>query len=251
MGNTNCIKVSIESGVCRLQFMRPEKRNALTFDMYACLAASMKEADQSNEVFCVLIEGSEGVFSAGTDLKQMLASTQTGQVPSEILAFIDGLLEFSKPLIVIVDGNAIGIGATLLLHADYVLATERSIFSFPFSRLGFVPEAGSSFLLPQIVGLRLASQWLMSGEMITSQKAYEAGLINQYVEEGGDISKALGTQLQIWRDQPLSALIATKRLLLAPQKETLKQVIREEARVFASQLQDPDTQKILKQFLNR
>src|SRR5271166_6378182 len=141
---------------------RPEKKNALTGEMYFGLIRALEEAAQAPRTRCVVITGGAD-FTAGNDIGDFLAYARKSETPPALL-FLDALVAFAKPLIAAVRGVAVGVGTTMLLHCDGVVAGGTARFQVPFARLGLVPEAGSSLLLASVAGRGRSNWWLLSGE---------------------------------------------------------------------------------------
>ncbi|HYO74607.1 MAG TPA: enoyl-CoA hydratase-related protein, partial [Archangium sp.] len=172
----------LEAGVLSLTFNRPQKKNAFSGEMYEAAARALVEADSNDAVRVVVLTGSGGAFTAGNDLKDFLERPPSGE-DSPVFRFLRALAHHSRPVVAAVDGVAVGIGTTLLLHCDYVVASERAVFSVPFVNLGLSPEGASSVLLPRVAGMALASELLMFGEPFDAPTALRAGLVNQVVPE--------------------------------------------------------------------
>lgn len=175
------IQASRDGAVAVLRIARPDKKNALTTAMYAALTSDLTraEADPAVAVHCLL--GVPGAFSAGNDLEDFLAFSAQGKLGTEVLDFLNRIATLDKPLVIGVDGLAIGIGTTLLLHADLALASDRSLFRTPFTDLGLVPEAASSLLGPRLMGHVKAFELLVLGAPFDAAAAEKAGLVNKVV----------------------------------------------------------------------
>jgi len=179
---TQDISISIEDGVQTLRFTRPEKKNALTSAMYVAINAELEKGDASGDVAAHLFIGSRGLFTAGNDINEFLERSRgKADLTGPIVQFIRGLPLVKKPMIAAVDGLAVGIGTTMLLHCDLVYATPAASFRTPFLDLGLVPEAGSSLLAPMRMGYQRAFELLALGEPFTAERAREAGLVNAIV----------------------------------------------------------------------
>ena len=227
------LRVLCADGVCELRFNRPEKRNAITLEMYTALVGALEQAQSDVTVRAVLLSGEGAGFCAGNDLNDFLASPPLdGAHPA--LRFLRLLPVFEKPLVAAVQGQAVGIGATLLLHCDLVIAARSAQLSLPFVALGLVPEAASSLLLPRLVGRQRAAEMLLLGAPISAVQAHSLGWINRLVEEGELSTEARRLAAELAR-QPAGAVAATRRLLRGDPRETLER-IEEEARVFGAQL---------------
>ncbi len=177
------IAIATTGGVQTIRFARPSKKNALTSDMYAALVAAIIRADGDDQVGVHLFLGQPDVFTAGNDLADFMSRSTSGSSVLEgpVLDFLRLLPKVEKPMIAAVDGLAIGIGTTLLMHCDLVYATPTARFQTPFLDLGLVPEAGSSLIGPRIMGHQRAFELLVLGEAFSAERARNAGLINAIV----------------------------------------------------------------------
>jgi enoyl-CoA hydratase/carnithine racemase len=234
---TEQVLVSRAAGVCEVRFNRPEKRNAITLAMYEALCRALGDAQADEAVRAVLLSGEGAGFCAGNDLKDFLDSPPlSAEHPA--MRFLRLLPTFAKPLLAAVHGQAIGIGVTLLLHCDLVVAARGAQFSLPFVSLGLVPEAASSLLLPRLVGTQRAAELLLLGKPFDAASAASFGLVNRVVEEGALLEEARGLAAALAR-QPAGALAATRRLLRGDPRDILAR-IEEEARLFGAQLQSEE-----------
>lgn len=238
-----------EGGVCTLTLARLEKKNALTRAMYTELAQALERAAADAAVRVVVIQGHESVFTAGNDLADFLHHPPVGE-EAPVFVFLRALAGFPKPLVAAVCGPAVGIGTTLLLHCDLVVAGDNAAFSMPFVNLGLCPEAGSSLLAPQLMGYPRAAAALLLGEPFTAEAALEMGLVVRVVPptEANATAQALAARLAA---KPLSSLLATKRLMKAGQAAAVAQQMRAEAEVFGRMLQEPAAQEALAAFLDK
>jgi enoyl-CoA hydratase/carnithine racemase len=228
---------SCADGVCELRFNRPEKRNAITHQMYAALARHLHEALADEAVRVVLLSGAGANFSAGNDLNDFLSGPEfTGAHP--VLDVLRTLATFDKPLIAAVHGATVGIGVTLLLHCDLVVAARGTQLTMPFVALGLVPEAGSSLLLPRLTGQQRAAELLLLGAPLDAPGAERLGLVNRVVEEA-QLSAEAHALAQRLAQQPLEALRATKRLLRGDSSEVLAR-IEAEAQIFSARLKSAE-----------
>src|ERR1051326_3695120 len=176
------IVVSVENRVLTLRLDRPEKKNALTRGMYLGMIDALKQADADSNVRVVLITGTEACFTAGNDLVDF-ANAKPGETSPAIL-YLQTLAAAQKPVIAAVGGVAVGIGTTMLLHCDLVYAAASARFQLPFVNLGLCPEAGSSYLLPSLIGQRRAAELLFFGEPFGAEQARDFGIVNEIVGEG-------------------------------------------------------------------
>lgn len=189
MNNTESIQCSVQDGVWHLCIARPEKRNALTMPMFAAIAGALKTADERDDVRCILVTGAGEVFSAGHDLK---AFDEWPQQPQDAVpSFLHAIADVRKPVVMAVHGSATGIGVTWLLHADWVVTSSDTVFRLPFIDLGIVPEAASTLLLQQAVGLPRAKRLLLGGEKFTGAEACEWGLV-------AEVSPAIDVAARAW-----------------------------------------------------
>ncbi len=228
---------SCAEGVCELRFNRPEKRNAITFAMYQALAAHLQAALDDEAVRVVLLSGAGASFTAGNDLNDFLTGPEfSGTHP--VIEVLRALATFGKPLIAAVHGQTVGIGVTMLLHCDLVVAAERTVLTMPFVTLGLVPEAGSSLLVPRLVGQQRAAELLLLGQPLDAVAAERLGLVNRVVEEGKLLEEARALAQRL-AQQPAGALTATKRLLRGDPTELLAR-IDAEVREFSARLKSAE-----------
>lgn len=241
------LKSKLDGHVLEVSLDRADKRNALTLAMYEGLVGELQRAATDPAVRVLLLRGEGEHFAAGNDLQDFLANPPTGP-DAPVFRFLQELASFPKPLVVAVDGAAIGLGTTLLLHADWVLATPRARLQLPFVDLGLVPEAAATLLLPLTVGRLRAQRWLLAGEPIPTDEALAAGLVTELVvpERLLEQARVVCTKLAA---KPEAALVAAKALLRAPWREAVQQALREEADVFLQRLAAADTKARLAAFL--
>lgn len=242
------VLVSRAEAVCEVRFNRPEKRNALTFAMYEALGRALREAQSEEGIRAVLLSGEGAGFCAGNDLNDFL---QVREFDSShpVMELLRTVATFGKPLVAAVHGQTVGIGVTLLLHCDLVVAARGTQLSLPFVKLGLVPEAGSSLLLPRLLGQQRAAQLLLLGEPVTAEEAQHLGLVSRVVEEARLLEEARTLARSLAR-QPAAALTATRRLLRGDPAPVLAR-IEEEARIFGAQLQSEEFRAGIRAFLAR
>ena len=227
------IVVSRSGGVCEIQFNRPEKRNAITLEMYGALVDALNEARADDAVRVVLLTGAGASFTAGNDLKDFVAQGDLGE-ENNAVRFLRLLPTFRKVLIAAVHGQTVGIGVTLLLHCDLVVAARNTQMTMPFVKLGLVPEAGSSLLLPRAVGHHRAAELLLLSKPFDAQAGLEMGIVNRVVEDAALLDEARKLARAV-AEQPPNALLATKRLLRS-EAGTVSARIDEELEAFRTQL---------------
>jgi enoyl-CoA hydratase/carnithine racemase len=235
-------------GVLFLGFNRPDKKNAITLDMYRAITAALKAAQADDTVRVVLVHGSPDTFTSGNDLADFLSEPMDDKSP--IPAFLEALSHFEKPIVAAVNGPAIGIGTTMLLHCDLVYADTTAKLAVPFINLGAVPEGGSSYLMPRIMGNVRAAELLMLGETFNGQKAKEYGLVNDVVEPGKLMETATAAARKL-AQRPPAALRITKSLLKRWNRDTLDKVIPTELELFAQQLRSPEAKEAMTAFFEK
>ena len=241
------ILTMLESQVLSISFNRPEKMNALTRSMYGQLAKELNSADQEFGIRAVVLTSEGNHFTGGNDISDFLEHPPTSD-DSTVAAFLSAIHNFSKPLIAAVKGNAVGVGTTMLLHCDIVVASDDAKFSVPFASLGLVPEAGSSFLLPRMVGYHRAAELFFTGESVDANFAAEIGLIN-YVS-ADPYEKAHEIALKIAK-QPPQAIINIKALMKANVHDSVAAVMKAEFEIFALALESEEARAEFRKFLNR
>lgn len=241
------ISISKNQGVLALGLNRPSKLNAITREMYSILAREIDGANNDDEVGAVLIYGEGDDFTSGNDLNDFLEHPPTGS-ESPVWHFLTAIRDFTKPLVAAISGRAVGVGITMLFHCDYVIAGKSSKLSMPFVNLGLVPEAGSSYLLPLIAGHHRAAEMFMFGEVFSAQRGYEAGFINEVIDEE-EVAVRAGERAKQLADQPRNAMRETKRLLRQSHQTQLAAVMDEEARLFTAALESDEARTAFMNFL--
>lgn len=231
--------------VLLLKLNRPEKKNALTQDMYQTLATKINEAAGDFAIRCVVISSEGDSFTAGNDINDFANNPQMDE-GSPVFNFLFAIHNFPKPLIAAVQGRAVGIGTTMLMHCDIVTANPNSIFSMPFVSLGLVAEGGSSYLFPRLVGHAKASEILLTGRSFTAEEALQMGLINQVSSDHLSAAMKFAQELA---EQPPTAVINTKALLKSGSHEALNQVMRAEGELFRMAMDSDEAQEAFMNFL--
>ena len=244
----NLIITSQEHGVFTITLNRLNKKNALNTEMYQQLCLHFTFAQQSPNIHCVVIRGDQACFTAGNDLQDFIdSSDEEGLVA---LDFVRVLASFDKPLIAAVAGVAIGIGTTLLLHCDIVIAAETAYFQLPFTQLGLCPEAGSSLLLANRIGHNRAFELLVLGKKFTAKQASQYGLVNQVCSADQLFAISSEIALSIAR-LPSDAVITSRRLMKQATQQSLPQVIESEAGEFTRLMNSPECKNILASFFSK
>jgi enoyl-CoA hydratase/carnithine racemase len=235
--------------VLRIEMARPDKKNALTGEMYAAMAAALASAESDREVRAVLVHGARDCFTAGNDLKDFLERPPHTE-KSSAFEFISTLPRFSKPLIAAVNGVAVGIGTTMLLHCDFVFAAPGARFQLPFVSLGLVPEAGSSFLLPYVAGYQRAAELFLLGQPFGPEKALAAGFVTEIVPEEHLLERARAAALAV-AAQPPAAVRAAKALMKKRFGASIVEALAEEGAVFRERLQSPEAKEAMTAFFEK
>jgi enoyl-CoA hydratase/carnithine racemase len=248
-GTTMHVIVEREGTTLRVGMNRPEKKNAITRAMYQALADALHAADADPAVRAVVLHGAPGAFTAGNDLQDFLAPLPGG-APSPAFQFLEALVAARKPLVAAVDGAAIGIGTTMLLHCDFVYASEKARFALPFVNLGLCPEAASSFLLPLTAGYQRAAKLLLLGEPFRSDEALKAGIVTEIVEASVLLETAMATARQLG-ERPPGAVRTTKQLLKAQQRPAISAAMAEERAAFGRLLGEPAAREAMTAFLEK
>ena len=244
----------LDNGVLTLRLNRPAKKNALTKAMYTALTDGLAKASADDEVRVVVISAEGDDFCAGNDIADfaqdlpLLLDDNLDHDDMPVFRFLKAITFFDKPLIAAVQGQAVGVGVTLLLHCDLVVVADDVRLSLPFLKLGLVPEAGSTLLLPARIGHQRAFAWMALGEVIGAEEARQLGLINQITPREGLDEAVAATARKLLKLSP-SSLYHTKALMRDPEK--LWQVIRAEGAVFRRQLVSPEAQAAFMAFMSK
>ncbi|MBT8398980.1 MAG: enoyl-CoA hydratase [Rhodothermia bacterium] len=232
-----------------IQFNRPGKKNALTVEMYMNLCDALDAAEDDDSVRVHVLLGTEDCFTAGNDLTDFLDNPPQDD-GSPVLRFLKTVSTLRKPLVAGVTGPAVGIGTTLLLHCDIVVAGEHAYFQMPFTRLGLCPEAGSSLLLPLSAGPRLAAELLLYGNAFDAEKAARAGLVNEIVPDAEVHEIAMSRAADIALLPPGSVQL-TKKLLRSSFASRTHEVIETEGRHFIERLGSAEAKEALTAFVEK
>jgi enoyl-CoA hydratase/carnithine racemase len=232
-----------------LRLNRPEKKNAMTDAMYDVLSDSLEDAGVNKAVRCVVIAGGPAAFTAGADLGDFLRAAHGEGWRPHAVRFLHRLAHAGKPLVAAVEGVAVGIGTTMLLHCDYAVAASDARFSTPFVHLGLVPEAASSLLMPRLMGPRRAFELLVMGRPFDAADAKDAGLVNEVVPPGEAEPVALKAARQI-AALPAEAVAESRRLIRGSTAETVRR-IDEEAEIFRQRLKSDEAKAAFEAFFSR
>ena len=243
------ILVEFDAGICTISFRRPKKKNAFSVAMYAAIVAGLEQARARGDVRVILLRGSEGVFTAGNDLKDFMRAPPTGP-DSPVARFLDLLAACEKPIVAAVEGAAIGIGVTMLLHCDLVYAGENARFHMPFVNLGLCPEAGSSYLLPRLMGYQRAAELLLLGEPFSAQIAHDYGLVNQVLADAAVVDRAQSIALSLSKKPP-AALRKSKQLMRDGYRAEVTRTMKAEFEAFATALRSPEAAEAFEAFFQK
>lgn len=245
---TETVIVSQKEGVQTIRMNRFEKKNALTSEMYSSLAAALHEAGSDDSIKCSLILGGENIFCAGNDITDFIKAASSGpEGMKPVFDFLEEIISVKKPLVAGVDGAAIGVGTTMLMHCDYVVASKRSHFKTPFVDLGLVPEAGSSLIGPILMGHHKAFELLVMGEAFDPQAAYNAGFVNKIVDDNDLEYEALAIAQNI-ASKPPEALRISRNLVRGDRGDIISRM-RQEAALFAERLSTKEAQMAFAKFM--
>ncbi len=246
---TEHVIVTDDGAVRIVRMNRPEKKNALTAAMYDAMAEAIETANTS-DIRAVLILGVPGAFSAGNDLQDFLKAAMGGEgLGNSVIRFLYALARAERPLVAGVQGVAVGIGTTLCLHCDHVVAAADARFSTPFVSLGLVPEAASSLLAPRLMGQRRAFSLLVMGQPLDGAEAKACGLVNTVVAPEAVEAEALKAAQAI-AALPAEAVAASRRLMKGAPDEIVAR-IDEEAAEFRRRLKSPEARKAFEAFMAR
>ena len=247
---TEHIKIVNEAGVLTLTMARADKKNALTNEMYGALADAIQGAENDASVRVILIRGEGDMFTAGNDVGEFAAIAAGGGPKGErhVGRFLESLARSSRPLVAVVQGRAVGVGTTMLLHCDLVVLAENTLLTTPFVSLALVPEASSSLLMPLRIGYARAFEMFALGEAVDAKSALAWGLANRVVplDKLDAEAKDFATRLA---KQPAGAVSTTKRLMRNP--ELLMTQIKAESEQFAKRLQTAEAREAFSAFAER
>ena len=243
------VLISQQDAVLKVQINRPSKKNALTTEMYTQLTAGLESAQAKSDIRVILITGSEDSFTSGNDLNDFLRNPPADS-DSPVFRFWHAISTAEKPVIAAVNGLAIGVGTTLLLHCDLVYAAENAVFQLPFLNLALVPEAGSSLILPQLLGHVRAAELLLLGDRFSAQRAAEYGIINEVVAAEELELLALSKANMLAQKAP-EALRLSKQLMKHANAKLIAQTIQEEGKVFGERLRSPEAKEVMQAFVER
>ena len=244
------IECKLDGAVQCIAINRPEKKNALTAEMYSALADAVEQAEADPAVRVMLLHAFGEAFTGGNDLLDFLQKPWSGQQIPPAVRFIHAVAYAKKPVVAAVHGLAVGVGVTILLHCDLVYAAEGTKFIMPFIDLGIVPEAASTVLLSALIGHQRAAELLMLGSPFDTQRAHELGLVNAVVAPGL-LFAAVSQTAQKLAEKPYGALLACKRLMKQANHTQVNRALREEVEEIKQRLDSPETKEALTAFVEK
>lgn len=240
----------LDDGILTISIERATKKNALTRAMYKQLGQAILDARQNKKCRVIIITGTEDIFCAGNDIQDFLAHSNVEGDANPAALFMENLLDCEKPVIAAVNGAAIGIGATMLLHCDFVIAADQAHFKMPFVDLALVPEFASSFILPRMIGHQKAAEFLLLGDSFTPDEGKDWGLI--YAVYPADILMSevhkLATKLA---NKPAAALRHSKTLMRQHQQSETKAQMVAELKMFDKALKSPEAIEAFTAFMEK
>lgn len=244
------VRVEKQGPVLSITLARPERRNAITVAMYAALADAVEQAANDRSIRLIAFCGEGQDFAAGNDLADFLETVPSDREEIAVWRFLRALAACETPLIAAVHGNCVGIGTTMLLHCDLVVAEEGSRFSLPFVDLALVPEAASSLLLPRMAGRRRAARYLLLAEPFGVDEALSIGLISHSCA-AGELERSLEDLVGRLLARPEQALRETQRLLRHGARDEILERMRLESSVFAERLQSAEVKEAISAFFEK
>jgi enoyl-CoA hydratase/carnithine racemase len=241
------VRVERGGGILTITLNRPERRNAITVAMYAALADAIGGAATDGETRVITIRGEGQDFAAGNDLADFLSIRPDGDEEIPVWRLLRALAECEVPIVAAVHGNCVGIGTTMLLHCDFVIAAESARFSMPFVDLALVPEAASSMLFPRLAGRRRAARYLLLCEPFGAEEALDIGLASHFVADDAlDATRETITAALLAK--PCEALRVTQKLLRHGTKDEILARMKLESDQFAERLASPEVKQVIEAF---
>ncbi|HZL41615.1 MAG TPA: crotonase/enoyl-CoA hydratase family protein [Pseudolabrys sp.] len=247
---TELVIITDDGPVRTVRMNRSDKKNALTLPMYDAMAIAIESAPKNPALRCLLIAGAPTAFCAGNDIGDFLKMAGgEGALGAPILRFLYAVARCELPLVAAVQGNAVGVGATMLMHCDHVVASIDARFSTPFVGLGLLPEAASSLIAPRLMGQARAFSLLVMGRTLSADDAKSAGLVNTLVSPDAVEAKAMKAALEI-AALPPQGVLAARRLMRGSPDEIVTR-IDEEAELFKTRLRSAEARAAFEAFVAR
>lgn len=238
-----------KNGILNIRINRPDKKNALTVAMYSALVEAFAQATKSADIRVVFITGTGDSFTAGNDLNDFLQNPPSDE-NSPVTRFLYAISHFEKAIVTAVNGLAIGVGTTMLLHSDLVYSSETARFQLPFVNLGLVPEAASSYIIPRMMGRQRAAELFLLGEMFSAQKAHEVGIVNELLAPD-ELPEYAWQKALALAEKPPEALRLTKMLLRKGEARDITAVMQSEGQYFRQQLGSPEAKEVMMAFIEK
>ena len=243
------VQVEVNDGVMEIRLNRPDRKNALTHAMYESITAAMNDAEATPSIRVILFTGTQDCFTAGNDMVDFLQNPPKGD-NSPVMIFLRKLVEAEKPLVAAVNGPAVGVGTTMLFHCDLVVVARSAKLKMPFTSLGLCPEAGSSLLLPMIVGHQKAAELLMLSKVIDGEEAERLGIANRVCDDADYLDQARELCRELAR-QPAAAVRLTKSLMKRPYLEQLREHMKFEGDHFSQRLDSAEAREAMTAFMEK
>lgn len=243
------IRTHTADGVATIEIARPEKKNALTVAMYQQMADAIGAAHDDTTVRAILIHGQPDIFTAGNDLEDFMKNPPADE-KAPVFQFMAALGYAEKPVIAAVNGAAVGIGTTMLLHCDFAYCADNAMFSMPFVSLGLCSEFASSLLVPLNAGYHKAAEKLLLGEPMSAEEALEMRIVNRILPPGEVLDYARKQALR-FNNLPPSSVRETKRLMKAGWRSVTEKLIQDEAKSFARMLRTEEAKEAFNAFFER
>ncbi|MCM3767354.1 enoyl-CoA hydratase [Neobacillus niacini] len=223
---TDKVALTVNGRVATLEMNRPEALNAMDVDMIRGLVGKLKELSESDAIDIVVLTGKGRAFSAGGDIKTMLSNMNEKDffpVMDCISELIITLYSLSKLTISVVSGAAAGLGFSLALATDYIIADKSSKLAMNFIGIGLIPDGGAHFFLEKRLGETKAKQVIWDGKVMTAEEALAIGLIQEVAD--GDLQEAVHKRITDWLNRPVQAMIKTKKILAEKNRPQLLKIL--------------------------
>jgi enoyl-CoA hydratase/carnithine racemase len=250
---TDHILISDDGFIRTIQFNRPEKKNAILHAMYAKITDAMRDADNNPDIRVLVFKGTPGCFTAGNDMQDFF-DLRNGKFENDgtiapVNQFLQALPEIQTPMVAVLDGIAVGVGVTMLMHCDFVYCSPQTSFTTPFTALGLVPEAASSMLMPAAMGHQQASELLMLSKTITAKDAMRLGFVTR-VFKSTKLEKKANKEIQALAALPPSSVRAAKNLMRRP-PEPIVERMNAEGKAFSARLSSEEFTEAASAFMAR
>ena len=243
------IRTETINGVARIEIARPEKKNAITAAMYRAMADGIAAAHDDGSVRAILIHGQKDIFTAGNDLEDFMNNPPAG-MDAPVFRFMQALGYSEKPVVAAVNGAAVGIGTTMLMHCDLVYCADNAMFSMPFVSLGLCSEFASSLLVAMNAGYHKAVEKLLLADPISAEEASEMKIVNRILPPSEVLDYAV-RQAERFNKLPPASVRETKRLMKASWKSITEKIIVDEAKSFGAMLLKPEAKEAFTAFYER